>query len=87
MRDWILERWRSSPSVSERQPGQILTPVCYGGADGPDLENVARIRHLFPSDVVRMHSAPVYRVGMMGFTPGFACLMGLDTGLTSRMVD
>jgi allophanate hydrolase subunit 1 len=34
-----------------------------------------------------MHSAPVYRVGMMGFTPGFAYLMGLDTGLTSRMVD
>ncbi len=88
VQDWFLECWRSCPPVSERQPGRILIPVRYGGQDGPDLVNVAGIHHISPSEVVRMHTAPVYRVGMMGFTPGFAYLMGLDFRLeTPRLAN
>lgn len=70
---------------NELQQQQITIPVCYGGADGPDLAFIADYHNLSSSEVVRRHAAPTYRVGMMGFTPGFAYLMGLDPTLaTSR---
>ncbi len=88
VQDWFLACWRSCPPVSEREPAQIKILVRYGGMEGPDLEKVAKMHHISPSEVVRMHTAPVYQVGMMGFTPGFAYLMGLDPGLaTPRLVN
>ena len=87
VQDWFRERWETCPSVSEHQPVRIQIPVRYGGEDGPDLINIAKMHHISPSDVVNMHTAPAYRVGMMGFTPGFAYLMGLDPGLATPRLD
>ena len=88
VQDWFQKCWRSCPPVSERKPVRIQIPVFYGGVDGPDLENVAKLHHITSSEVVRMHIAPVYQVGMMGFTPGFTYLMGLEPGLaTPRLVN
>ncbi len=56
-------------------------PVCYGGEYGPDLDEVARMHSLGADEVIRLHCAPVYRVYMIGFTPGFAYLGGLDEKL------
>src|SRR4029453_12254575 len=53
-------------------------PVCYGAEFGEDLEAVARIHGLTPEDVITLHSAPLYRVQVLGFAPGFAYLAGLD---------
>src|SRR5689334_18632782 len=33
-------------------PRQVEIPVSYGGADGPDLEEVARLHDMSPADVV-----------------------------------
>jgi len=57
--------------------------VRYGGEDGPDLAFVAEYHDLNPVEVVRRHTAQTYHVGMMGFTPGFAYLMGLDPNLAT----
>jgi inhibitor of KinA len=62
---------------------QITIAVIYGGEVGPDLETLADYHGISPSDVVRLHSKSIYRVGMMGFTPGFAYLIGLDTKLAT----
>lgn len=60
-------------------------PVCYGGEMGVDLDFVAQTHGLTPDEVVALHSAPEYRVYMIGFAPGFAYLGGLDARLaTSR---
>ncbi|MCS6879033.1 MAG: 5-oxoprolinase subunit PxpB [Geminicoccaceae bacterium] len=56
-------------------------PVCYGGEFGIDLEAVAERHGLTPEEVVRLHTAPVYRVYMVGFVPGFTYLGGLDPRL------
>lgn len=48
--------------------------VCYGGAWGPDLAEVARLAGCTEAEVVQRHSERVYRVYMMGFLPGFAYL-------------
>jgi KipI family sensor histidine kinase inhibitor len=56
-------------------------PVVYGGEHGIDLENVARTLNTTPDDIVARHVAGDYRVAMIGFTPGFSYLSGLDNTL------
>jgi KipI family sensor histidine kinase inhibitor len=56
-------------------------PVCYGGAHGEDLASVASELGLDEATLVARHSAPVYRVAMIGFAPGFPYLLGLDPAL------
>ncbi len=80
---WLEERLGSCPPASQRQPRQVRIPVRYGGEDGPDLVEVARSHRMTPVELVQRHTAPVYSVGMMGFTPGFAYLMGLDPELAT----
>lgn len=49
--------------------------------DGPDLDDVARACGLSRDEVIRRHSAPEYRVELVGFQPGFAYLGPLDPAL------
>lgn len=58
-----------------------VLPVCFGGAHGEDLEEVARRTGLAPERVVELHCAADYRVYMLGFSPGFAYLGGLPPEL------
>jgi len=53
-------------------------PVAYGGAHGIDLEAVARALKTTAEEVVARHVACDYRVAMIGFTPGWSYLSGLD---------
>ncbi len=62
---------------------EVVLPVCYGGRFGPDLEVVATHAGLSPEAVIQRHSAAVYRVYFLGFTPGFAYLGGLDPALAT----
>jgi len=58
-------------------------PVVYGGEFGVDLGDIARRHGITPDDLVQRHSAPVYRVYMSGFLPGFAYLGGLDPSIAT----
>ena len=58
-------------------------PVRYGGAEGPDLAEVAAHARLDPGEVVARHAAVEYRVAMLGFAPGFPYLLGLDESLAT----
>jgi inhibitor of KinA len=59
----------------------VRIPVCYGGPFGPDLAEVAAHASLTEADVIARHSAPIYRVFMMGFVPGFAYLGTVDAAI------
>jgi inhibitor of KinA len=59
----------------------IEIPVCYGGEFGPDLEEVAACHQMSVEEVIELHCRPVYTVYMIGFTPGFPYLGGLDERL------
>lgn len=71
-------------SASEARPHRedrrfvFEVPVAYGGADGPDLPEVARHAGLTEEEVIAHHTFPTYRVYMLGFAPGFPYLGGLD---------
>ena len=63
------------------QEGLIEIPVVYGGEYGPDLEDVCRQLGLSIDEFVALHTDTDYRVDMVGFTPGFAFVGGLDPRL------
>lgn len=56
-------------------------PVVYGGEHGPDLDAVAAYHGLSSEDVIRLHSGTVYRVYMIGFTPGYPYMGELPEAL------
>jgi len=56
-------------------------PVRYGGEDGPDLGDVCKRLGLTPDDFIARHTGSDHRVELIGFTPGFAYLGGLDAAL------
>ena len=51
-------------------------PVLYGGEAGPDLLDVAAFARRSLADTIRLHHETLYRVYMLGFSPGFP-YMGL----------
>lgn len=59
----------------------VEIPVCYDGDCAPDLAEAAQSLALSEDEVVRRHSAGLYRVAMLGFSPGFPYLLGLDPRL------
>jgi KipI family sensor histidine kinase inhibitor len=56
-------------------------PVAYGGENGIDLEAVAKTLNTTPDEIVARHVGGDYRVAMIGFTPGWSYLSGLDRSL------
>jgi KipI family sensor histidine kinase inhibitor len=74
---------------AEAAPGRRWkVPVVYGGAFGIDLDATAERHGLTPAQLIDRHAAPVYRVYMIGFMPGFTYLGGLDPAIaTPRRLD
>lgn len=64
-------------------PNRVIIPVCYGGSFGPDLADVAKRNGLKEQEVIDLHSSVDYLVYMLGFTPGFCYLGGLDKSLAT----
>jgi KipI family sensor histidine kinase inhibitor len=67
------------PAVTATRRWRI--PVVYGGEHGIDLEDVAKTLRTTPDDIVARHVAGDYRVAMIGFTPGWSYLSGLEESL------
>ncbi len=74
------ERGLSAPRV-------VLLPTFYGGEYGPDLEFVAENAGITPDEAVALHSGTDYLVYMMGFSPGFPYLGGLDERLATPRLE
>ncbi len=58
-------------------------PVFYGGDMGEDLAFVAEHSGLAAEEVIRRHTEPEYLVYMLGFTPGFPYLGGMDPAIAA----
>ncbi len=52
------------------QPRVVEIPVCYGGAWGPDLDEVAARAGVAPARIVDLHADGLHHVFMVGFAPG-----------------
>lgn len=64
-----------APAQPDPQGARVRRiPVIYGGELGPDLDEVAALAGMTPSEVVELHAATDLRVLFCGFAPGFAYL-------------
>jgi inhibitor of KinA len=59
----------------------VEIPVAYGGAAGPDLEGLCQKVGMTEDELIAVHAGGEHRVEMLGFTPGFAFIGGLDERL------
>lgn len=81
-RQRIEEALRSPSAISDLVQEQLVeVPVCYGGEFGPDFDNLCLQLGLTHDELVELHTGREYRVDMLGFTPGFAYVGGLDDRL------
>lgn len=62
---------------------RFTVPVAYGGAYGPDLEDVAAYHGISTSDVIAQHSSRDYPIYCLGFSPGFPFLGNLAPSLNT----
>lgn len=77
-----LDRRAGSLSGLPAPPSRsFVIPVRYGGADGPDLDDVARLTGLGVEELIAAHSGASYEVQFIGFSPGFPYLAGLPERL------
>jgi len=75
------------PEEGAWRPRVVEIPVIYSGEYGPDLAFVAEHAGLSPQEVIRRHVSGTYPVYMMGFTPGFPYLGGLDPSLAAPRLE
>jgi KipI family sensor histidine kinase inhibitor len=70
-----LQRLAHTNSPERKPTGSHHTiPVCYGSEYGPDLEDVAAFAKISVVEAIRLHASVLYRVYMLGFSPGFPYL-------------
>lgn len=79
-----MERLQDAPDQAFHR---VDIPTHYGGEFGPDLDFVAEHNHLTPQEVIQIHSAGEYPVYMMGFTPGFPYLGGMDERIAAPRLE
>ncbi len=73
-----LEKAASAAPPAADAAREVVIPVRYGGAAGPDLEELAAFAGCPAEEVVRRHAATLYRVYMVGYLHGFAYLGAVD---------
>ncbi len=76
--DYIVAAGVPALSVDE---ALLEIPVVYGGEHGPDLEELCAATGLTRGEFIALHTGSEYTVDMVGFTPGFAFVGGLDERL------
>jgi len=69
--------------VSLPEPRQVEISVCYGGEYGPDLNDVAAMQGMTPTQAIEVHTSTGYLVYFLGFVPGFAYLGELPEALVT----
>jgi KipI family sensor histidine kinase inhibitor len=74
---------RAEAGVVSQENRLVEIPVLYGGADGPDLAEVAAHAGVTEDEVVALHTGAEYAVHAIGFAPGFPYLGGLPPRLAT----
>ncbi|SDX00994.1 sensor histidine kinase inhibitor, KipI family [Marinococcus luteus] len=76
--------------MDEASEGTMKTyylPVCYDISFGQDIERLAVENELSVDEVVALHSGSSYFIYMLGFTPGFPYLGGLEERLRTPRLE
>ena len=78
----LLRLLQATDPPRDTLPHRLMEiPVRYGGADGPDLPELAARAGMSEAEAASLHSSAEYRVAFLGFQPGFAYLAGTPSAL------
>lgn len=73
----------SLDTIDSGEKTVMTIPVCYSGKYAPDIQTVAEHTKLSVEEVIKRHSARDCYCYMLGFTPGFPYLGGMDETLAT----
>ncbi|MFL8672546.1 5-oxoprolinase subunit PxpB [Clostridioides sp. GD02404] len=89
--DSLIERLKkienNLESIELPKPKIHEIPVCYDKVFGIDIENVASHNNLTVDDVIKIHTSRDYLIYMLGFTPGFPYLGGMDERIATPRLE
>lgn len=78
----------SIPRLTLAESSLVEVPVCYGGEFGPEFDSICEMLGLTATELITIHTSREHRVDLIGFTPGFAYLSGLeDEVVVPRLTD
>ena len=84
----LIERvLNTSDEGSQKEKTVVEIPVWYSRESGPDLEFVASHSGKTEDEVIAIHSRPEYLIYMLGFTPGFPYLGGMDESIAAPRLE
>ena len=77
-----VEKLITTPKIPKKVNSRLYhIPVCYDLDFGLDLEFLAGQKNRPVTEIISLHTQPVYTVYFIGFLPGFLYLGGLDKKL------
>ncbi len=65
----------------------VYIPVCYDEEYAVDINRVSKHNNLDIKEVINKHTSKEYLVYMIGFTPGFPYLGGMDESISTPRLD
>ncbi|WP_326910085.1 5-oxoprolinase subunit PxpB [Sedimentibacter sp. MB31-C6] len=83
LKDTLKTLEENLDNIDLPEPEVIEIPTLYGGDYGPDIENVAKHNNMSVDEVIKIHTSEEYLIYMLGFTPGFPYLGGMDTKIAT----
>ena len=87
LQETVLKLMKEMGEIYLPPPKTYKIPVVYGGSYGPDLPYVAEYNGLSEEEVINTHTKGLYRIYMLGFTPGFCYLGGMDPSIATPRLE
>jgi len=83
LKESVSHLWKNKHDNTKSEKKIIHIPVCYHSNYAPDINNVAKHNNIEVEEVIKIHSSRDYRIYMLGFTPGFPYLGGMDKTIST----
>ena len=87
VKNHLLTLLAQTKTANQSVKSIIKIPVCYDVEFGFDLHYLADYHQLTINEIIRLHTAIVYRIYMIGFMPGFAYMGSVDDRLATPRKD
>jgi len=80
----VKELINNQTKAQEHKRRVVSIPVCYESPYGPDIDLVCKHHNISRAELIEKHTGRQYLIYMMGFTPGFPYLGGMDESIAMK---